>query len=236
MSLCKWCGQSSDFGKSHIIPKYFYKLMDGDHTRHQLAAGEYDRMFHGGYNDKSIICKKCERDFSYIDDEGIEVLQKLESYPVLDAKKGVLRLIPEADSSKLIRMVLYTLWKASVSSSRLGSAVNLGPYEDIIKNKLIENKPFHHSEWSMWCMHFKSNLAFVNPFKTRMSDSPVNLYRVPMCEFYEFIIKVDKRPLDKKHNPLIALKGIPILTLDKPLKDNMPMILDIYNQGLKRQS
>ncbi len=155
---CKLCLQKRPLlNKSHIIPEFMYRdLFDEHHKMYKLAPSSYvegDRKVmrpSSGEYDSDILCAECDN----------ERLGRLESYAqqamyggqLPEQERPMVKNVKTPEGvvfshatnlsyQKFKLFLLSILWRASVSRRDFFKEVSLGPYEEIIRNMLMEDDP-----------------------------------------------------------------------------------------------
>jgi len=239
MPQCLWCNKEFDkLGKSHIIPTSFFNY-DGKTDRQLVSATEHKKRSRTGVYDTNILCSKCEENFSYIDGDAANILLKeTEKYKVLfgDDKDKYPVLQLDAHCTKKIKLfLLYTLWKASVSTDRTFNKVNLGPYEDEIKEIIINNTDLNPDDYSFICFKVKEPLGSLCPYRDSKKNWDGLNYYVLDFGIYIFFIKIDKRSSRGVYKTLSDHENTIIIEVNKPPKNRkkiMRQIIEEYKNNL----
>lgn len=157
---CKLCDLERPLCKSHIIPKAFFrdaKASEPDRGLNMVTqerieigkmAGEYERL----------LCRDCETLVGRYDDYGIRFFRQ--EVGVRLGKLGDemvpkdIDIIDEIDLTGLRIFIISVLWRASISSRPFFANVQLGPFEHIAKqiildkNLLTDQFPFYMTRYS----------------------------------------------------------------------------------------
>ena len=155
---CKLCQSDKPLlNESHIIPDFMYaSLFDKDHKLNKFAPADYiegnkrmSRPSSGEY-ESGLLCSQCDN----------EIIGGYETY----ARKALYgdtqesSILPDCVNFKTTGGVTFTrcknihykefklfllsmLWRASISSRDFFKEVKLGPYEDIIRQMLLNGDP-----------------------------------------------------------------------------------------------
>lgn len=140
---CKLCLQERELQNSHIIPEFLYKpLYDRLHRCQVLSINEDEKnkYVQKGIREKSL-CSDCEQLLCIYEKYANEVLSggveiEIENYP----NRIIVRNI---DYKKFKLFQLSILWRASVSSDKFFSEINLScrPHEEKICKMILSEKP-----------------------------------------------------------------------------------------------
>jgi hypothetical protein len=204
--------------KAHIIPEAFFRaLWEGGETPLLVSgnASEFIKRAPIGVYDEGILCEACEAKFSRVDSYGVEVLlNRFDELfaPIEHTDTIVAYQAKGIDQKLLLQFLIATLWRASVSTHRYYNRVDLGPYELIARQSILDAQndlPILFgavlSRWTVDQKHDHSASGLMNPFREKWDG--VNAYR-----FYFGLtvgyIKVDPRPFPKPLSEL-ALQAQP---------------------------
>lgn len=122
MPICRLCGASSGFVKSHIIPEAFFRVLRNGKEAPLIisgVAGQVPKTSRIGVYDQEILCGNCEEKFLQWDTYGIDVLlNRFDHFfnPILKDEKIVGYEAPHIDKVKLLDFLTSVMWRASVSS------------------------------------------------------------------------------------------------------------------------
>ncbi len=203
---CKLCRESTDFGKSHVIPESFllHRKIQGETSI--LATNKSDvypqRRPIGEY-DSEILCKKCETVFNSWDSYGKELLiNKQNDFKITEENGAIISYHTESfDYAKLKMFFISILWRASISKRDFYTKVNLGPHEDVLRNMIINSDPGTMDDYDVQLFRFSGvdhPIPILMPVEIRSSYG-LRYYRVYLGDHF-FDIKVDKQKTPKKHN------------------------------------
>lgn len=135
MTLCRLCSQNSNLVRSHIIPNAFFRVLNTGSEVPLLVTnivGEYPKSSPTGVYDRTILCESCEAKFTKIDDYGIDVLLKnfdKHFEPIIDNSNPIGFSGKEVKPEMLLRFLVATAWRASVSSQQFYKNVYLDKFE-----------------------------------------------------------------------------------------------------------
>lgn len=215
---CKWCGKACErFAKSHIIPKAFFNY-DGKNDRFLVSAKNRKKRRPAGSYDKNILCPKCETDFSHIDSEAARILlHEFEKHqiPFNDERDSVCVQINGLYKQEITQFLIYVLWRASVSQLSEFKGINLGPYQDRIKEDLIKNKVFSVHDYSFASFKVNKPSGHIFPYKDKKENwNGVNYYILDFGGFI-FNVKVDRRIPQEPYKSIAEHPHVPFIKVDK---------------------
>lgn len=194
---CKLCDESTNFGKSHIIPKSFFAPLRQENKAPLLLTdtkGEFPKKRPAGEYDSEILCKECEKTFDAWDSYGKELLiDQFENFERIEHGEGeFFYKVAKYDYKKIKLFLVSILWRASVSKRKFYEKVNLGPYEAIAKKMILKNDPMEPTVFPAVFAKYEHPLAggMLEPCIIKMEG--VNYYQLNLLD-YSIHIKVDKR-------------------------------------------
>jgi len=199
---CKFCQQDKKLIEAHIIPRSFHEpLKEGGQTPLIITSkeGVFPKKSPIGIYDKEILCEECERKFSPWDDYGNKFLtQELQEERYLINNGEYLAYnFGQCDYVNLKLFFLSVLWRAAVSKQQLFRQVKLGPYEEKLRQLILNNDPGEVSDFSVALSKFDApanETGILNPDRTTYDG--VNHYRLYLGG-YMAIIKVTNLPVPK---------------------------------------
>jgi hypothetical protein len=205
MPACRLCDAASGFVNAHVIPKAFFRELRDDKEVPLLvtgAAGQVPKKkLPIGVYDREILCGSCEEKFLQWDTYGIDVLlTRFEHFfkPMLKADTIIGYEAVDIDKSKLLDFLTSVMWRASISSHPFYKAVELGPYEAVIRNNMLAC-PGHapdpiNAVLSRWKEEDNGTLpttGLLSPHRERWYG--VNAYRLYLGKVVAYV-KFDQRP------------------------------------------
>lgn len=147
-SLCHLCNEIKPLIEAHIIPKAMLKsiqvapgkplfiLQDRDGARPKSSPqGEYDT---------DILCKPCDAYIGDYDNYGMSFIKDLDRvglpfhYPNGNHRGLV---VVKYDYTKLKLFFLSVLWRASISTRPFFRSINLGAYENELRDMIAQGNP-----------------------------------------------------------------------------------------------
>jgi len=210
MSRCRLCGEERELVKAHAIPEAFFRVLrSGGETPLLIsdAPHPFPRRAPIGVYDTGILCGECERTFDRVDSYAAEVLiTRFEELfkPVRFGERIALQA-EGIDQELLLRFLVATLWRASVSTHPFYTRVQLGRYEAEAKmaaDVAYELPSMFAAVLSAWPVLANDGSVvhgLMDPFAERWDG--VNAYRLYLGRVVAYI-KVDRRPF---RSPLVDL-------------------------------
>jgi hypothetical protein len=209
MQICKYCDQEvNHLIKAHIIPRSFFGLVRKEAkyavTFQASAEGVRTEYKQAGIYDESILCERCEQQFTTWDNHGFAVLstERTDKDVYRDPagyECGV--VVPDLEYDVFKLFLLSVLWRASVSSDKFFRKVQLGPHENRIRAYLkAREAPTTQEYAAILILPFGQPFpnVMLTPFRSRVKD--VWFYRLYFPNVIA-LIKVDQRatppPFDK---------------------------------------
>lgn len=217
---CKFCLKDKKCVKAHIIPNSLYEPIFNAKKGMLILSNQpenYPKKQHTGIYDENIVCEECERLFSKLDDYANSFFSAeicVDSF-IVENNEKVAYIINNYDYNNLKVFLISLLWRASASSQSLFYNVNIGPFENQIKEMIKNNDPGDENTFSFILTRYDNSLASranLGPFKGKWYDSDINCY-----VFYLFgwkcFIKIDQHHppefmrlfMAKPNQPLIIL-------------------------------
>ena len=153
MATCKMCGEDRALVKAHAIPEAFFRVLREESEEVPILVSNvrntYPKRSPIGIYDQTILCDECEAKFGQLDEYGIEVLhQRFDDVfrPIVHNGKTAAFESSIVNQDRLLRFIVATLWRASVSSQPFYSNVRLGPHEQTSKQVIAspERAVTHH--------------------------------------------------------------------------------------------
>jgi hypothetical protein len=199
---CKLCGCDKKLVDAHIIPRSFHEpLKQGGETPIIITSkpGVYPKQSHIGVYDKEIVCEACEAIFSPWDDYGHKFLtQKLEDARFIGSNGERLAYnFGPCDYKNLKLFFLSVLWRAGASKQQLFNKVQLGPYEEKLRQVILSKEAGGVADFSIALSKFDApanETGILNPDRTEYDG--VNHYQLYLGG-YMAIIKVSNQPPPK---------------------------------------
>lgn len=169
---CALCLQDSEIRRSHIIPEYLYEAMyDDKHRFHVLSVieGQKDWMEQKGLRER-LLCDDCETKISRFEDYGRRVLKGGAEFKF--ERQGSLVIVDGIDYRRFKLFQLSILWRAGVSTLDLFQHVQLGPFEEALRNMVLHEHPGKQEDFGCVMFGLKNGIdaiadLIVQPVRTR---------------------------------------------------------------------
>lgn len=218
LKQCKWCnGYFEKLAKSHIIPSAFFDF-DGKNNNLIVSVDSFRSRSRTGPWDDSILCYQCESDFNYIDSKAIDILLNKFSelcVPFGDKKDDVSYRLNGRIKNDLKIFLIYTLWRCSVSQRKEFDNIRLGPFEDKIKQDIIEGRNFSESEYGFVSFYMADPKGILFPFKKKKGEyQGCNFYHIDLHNFF-FDIKIDSRDSPSSYKFLMGCEDVIFIKINK---------------------
>jgi len=205
--FCKMCFQDNPLIDAHIIPASFYRYLKRGDTRpleiHTNVKGEYKRKSHIGIYDKNILCKDCEEIFQRCDEYAQRILPpdfKENNYITDNSGKKVGYKMENVNYNLLKMFFISLLWRASISTRKEFSRINIGPFEEALRFMIQIGDPGDENVFSVIVSRFNDYLGkhfILDPHNEKFDG--INFCRFYLGAGYRVFIKVDKRPLPESN-------------------------------------
>ncbi|GBE16555.1 hypothetical protein BMS3Abin15_00376 [bacterium BMS3Abin15] len=202
---CKLCLRKVDLlKKSHIIPDFMHKeIFDEKHRmiKFTTQTPNSETSVPSSEYESNVLCKKCDN----------EVIGNLETYVSRVLFGGRVRVatknyikpdgleftqVSGLDYKKFKLFLLSLLWRASISSRSFFGNVNLGPYEDEIREMILKGDPFMSGDFPCIITSYrKHNLPkeiVAEPKKIRLNTNIGYNFLIGGFMYIFKIIKNDK--------------------------------------------
>jgi len=211
---CRGPGCSSTaFIDAHIIPRTFAAFIRGDDPKVanvQLTLHSAKTAFPqlGDY-DSGILCGVCDNVLGDLDGYAIEVVR---AFPEAAVKSGRFYVMPDVDGDRLGKFFLSVIWRASISSRRNFAEIDLGPYNDVVRDMIFAEAPLS-SNTALQVALERLESIHLDPSKLFSIPRPSGLGGRNGFGFmiggFRVFVKVDKRPLPGAQiNGVLGGKGV----------------------------
>lgn len=226
--ICKLCQHEKMLIDAHIIPKFFFRYLypnekiEGQSLLLVNSSGGRVLNSRVGPYDKNILCQECDNEIGRFDDYAKKVF--IDKWPTVSANDDKVTILQNIDYKRLKLFFLSLLWRASISSHDIFSKINVGPFEDRLRDMIRSDNPGYPLEFPVIITQFsQGNLPadvgknIQDPIREKIDG--INFVSFYLPNFYKIYIKVDKR-------------DSPIMTMDLVLNNNRAVILkrgDYYN-------
>lgn len=136
---CRLCLRPVDLCDSHIIPEFFYSKMYDDKHRFIAMSGDSkraERYIQKGLREK-LLCKDCECKFSVNENYARGIFFGGVRFSTV-CEPGLMKLA-DVDYRKFRLFELSLLWRMGVSVDACFADVCLGPFEEDLRLKLLND-------------------------------------------------------------------------------------------------
>ena len=222
---CKLCGENKKLIEAHIIPKSFYKLVNKSDSGSLIISqepGEYPKRSPVGVYDKEIICENCEKIFAPWDDYGLKFFTKSlkeENY-IKNGEERTAYNLGSCDFEKLSLFIYSVLLKASLSSQKLFQKVNLGPFEKLLIDSIINRQIPNQKIFSIVLYRFDAppnQTGILNPMPIRYENV---LHQRLYLGNYMCAVKVSKQTNPKCFDGIYLEQGKDVYFIETPFKES----------------
>lgn len=220
---CKLCNEEKDLINAHLIPKWAYKhiaKVDNKYDLILVEKGKQKRAPIGTY-DQNILCKECDNFIGEYDDYAKKVILDKE----LKKVKEAFYIIKDVDIERFAIFLLSVAWRESISTKDESGRVKIGPYEDKIRNILIDrrskNNKLSISDYSFVLGKFKVgklpdlvvNKNIQIPHSQKIQG--VNVFVLYLPGAYKIYLKLDQRQFPSELERLFRAysDSLPVLSL-----------------------
>ena len=221
MTQCRLCEKNGKLVKAHVIPEAFFREMRVGDEIPLLISGTpntFPKQSPIGVYDQKILCNQCEPKFDQVDDYGVQVLlNRLHEIflPITRANRIVAYQTENINQDLLLRFLVATLWRASVSTQAFYNRIDLGPLETLARQTILNpNNPVPKqfsavlSRWTTDEKSFFATKGLMDPFPEKSSG--VNLYRFYFGEVVAYI-KADTLPFPNSFRTIALLEQSTVL-------------------------
>ncbi|MEW8624162.1 MAG: hypothetical protein AB2551_00245 [Candidatus Thiodiazotropha sp.] len=206
--ICKGCGENKKLIKAHAIPEsFFVGLRDGDKAPLLTTDkdGHYPKKTPIGVYDSEILCRECEDRFQEVDDYAQRLLIKeVDTHEEIISESVLLGyIVKNINYSLLKRFFVSVLWRASISTHEFYSRINLGPFEEDIRQIIWSGEERGKGYYDCILAKFvdtELGRVMLDPHMERWDQ--VNYARFYMYGYVVYI-KVDRRPTPRQLIPFV---------------------------------
>jgi len=219
--VCRLCGHDRKLVKAHIIPEgFFRKLWHGKDMPFLLSDNEdiYPKRAPIGVYDREILCEACELLFARWDQYGQEFLERRHAWRLLrDHDNPVGYEVLDYDYANLKLFFVSVLWRASVSRHPFFKNIDLGSFEDIAKQQIIEMAPGNADDFSVILAAFNAPTVkpSLDPALATWTDVRHYQFYLGDCVAY---IKADERKTPEPFHDLVLKETPPFLVISRDLR------------------
>lgn len=136
---CRWCGKNKKVVRAHVMPKWMFRGMQGQHKGLMLIrSGESFNAtsVNGAPIDKKLTCKGCDEDIGEWEDtlkrlfvDDLELVSASKATQ-LGTKARIIKMTARA--GEVEKALLSILWKASASKLDTFNNFSLGEQEEMV--------------------------------------------------------------------------------------------------------
>jgi len=203
--ICQLCNQEKKLINAHIIPRSFFSDLTEEGRAPIVIddkAGSYPKRTPIGIYDSEILCEDCERLFSIWDDYGRQFLSQDidEDKYVLSNGERLACNFGAYDYARLKMFFLSVLWRASVSKNKFFYQVQLGPYQERLKEIVLSGDPGGRDDFAVALSKFDkeaNETGYLNP--NRVDWEGVNHYRLYINSYMAIIKVTNMKPPSSLH-------------------------------------
>lgn len=232
VKACRLCLAEEKLCHSHIIPDVLYKpCYDNKHriivvedvdkgrvTRHQQTAREY------------LLCQRCESHINVYEKYARRFF--FDPLPPLLPGSGAVRIHQAIDYRLMKLFFLSILWRASVSKLPEFLNVNLGPHEELIREKILNNDPGRDSEYGTWITILNLRGKQLKDFSCEVTYSRFKeqrCYRFVLCGFWICML-VSKTPAPESIRVRLLSPNHVLKTVDSEIGD-VAFLREVLNRA-----
>ncbi len=174
MAICKLCKEEKALiKKSHIIPEFLYKeLYDDKHRMRKFDAIEKAKGIEKiskppkGEYESGLLCRECDGDrlgkyesyvASILANEELQEEQKPVCTNIINSSGAEFLRIENIDYRLLKLCLLTILWRSSISTRATYKDVELGQYEEKIREQLFDENPSSDSDIPIVVMSWRND-------------------------------------------------------------------------------
>jgi len=230
---CQLCGCDKKLIEAHVIPRSFHEpLKEGGQIPIIITnkPGVYPKKSPIGVYDKEIVCEECEAIFSPWDDYGHTFLtEEFEDARYIGSNGAKLAYnFGVCDYDKLKLFFLSVLWRAGVSKQQLFNKVQLGPYEEKLRQVILSKEAGGVEDFFVALSKFDApanETGILNPDRTKYEG--VNHYRLYLGG-YMAIIKVSNQPLPTCFDGLYLAPNQDVFCLLRNFRESKEFMAMVY--------
>jgi hypothetical protein len=194
---CRICGGTPTID-AHLYPRALgHDMRDDEKHLYVGAAGATGKtIVQAGLFDRNVLCAEHDGVLGRFDAYGIEFCRTFNSR--VSASANGIWQVPAVNSDMLVKFWLGCLWRFSISTLPQAAKVNLGPFEDRLRDILF-GTALCHPEPAVMLMRYHSRvipperICFI-PYVTKFQPTRCNAYGLAIGGLHAFV-KVDSRPL-----------------------------------------
>lgn len=184
-----------------------------------------------------MLCKKHEDIIGGGDDYAIRICRTVE-VELSDKPDQKVFSIPNRDPERLMHFIYASVWRHAVSSRTEKSKLELGRYEEILRNALLNGGPYE-LQAIIGIENFtvngigRINLA-IAPYRNRIENINIWHFSIGGLSFY---LSTDNRKFDRNWVPYLANGNDPLIVSSIEAQDisKVPLLKPILQNMLDRQ-
>lgn len=206
---CALCGEERPLIKAHVVPRSFYDLpRHGEQSAKVLSntLGSHPKKSQSGIYFEGKLCSGCDSGcLGSLDQHAGETLLNGNRL-----RHSIMSFqYPDADPDRIKRFAVSMLWRAALAGKPYFSRVRLGPYQDAIKQSLVDGSEL--ADIDVAVAEFDAKLLdFMDPFSTRFEGVLVWVFYANRFIFY---IKTSKLPMPRHLKPVTLRTGDVVTTV-----------------------
>ncbi len=194
--ICQLCDKEKPLVRSHLVARCLLEpLKAGGHvSRYHGKLGVLPARTPTGEYDTEILCADCDSYFSPWENYSSRFLHK-EAPRIEPNARRDFYAIQQYDYASLKLCFLSILWRMSVSRRSIYVDIDLGPYEQLIRQMLLDKNPGLATEFPILLERYKNSIGAATMWgPVRIKHEGFNMFRLGLPG-YRINIKVDKKPL-----------------------------------------
>jgi hypothetical protein len=214
---CQLCLAETELCHSHIYPEFFYKPMYDDKHRFIVRSNNSetpDRFKQKGLREY-LLCSDCELRFSVYEKYAREVIYG--GTQIYSAINGPELHLKGLDYTKFKLFLLSLIWRMGIAADQFFVEVELGPYKEILRSRLIKNDPGPDNEFGCFITGVKINGElghwFLPPSKVKLEGRFCHRAVIGGLFFMFFITNQDFPQSARRH--FVKADGTMILRADE---------------------
>lgn len=244
MLKCRLCGKDGKLIKAHIIPEAFFRRARQDDKNPRLITDDpntFPKRSPIGVYDQEILCKDCEPKFAQVDDYGVQVLLNRfhELFLPVAYENLIVFQAEHIDNDLLLRFLIATLWRASVSTHTFYKDISLGQFELLAKLTILNQKHPVPNQFSAILSRWVTDKETALATKALLNPYPSAIYGVNSYRFYfgEIVadIKADKRPFPSVLHP-VMLQQPTVILVDRELRSSKDFMAMVHTAEQSRKN
>lgn len=149
MAICKLCLKEKELCNSHIIPEYYYKPLYEDEPRrlYKLSNSREKKIkFPQKGLREYLFCRSCEDIFMRYEQYAENVVDRIKS--TNNVSEGDFFYLEDVSYKEFRLFQLSILFRASICTKDFFNTIDVGFYEDILREWLIDGNPGKYHQFS----------------------------------------------------------------------------------------